>query len=283
MRLPALLSRHKSNVHKNDFGHVLVMAGSPAMLGAACLTSLAAMRAGAGLVTAAVPRGLNLTLQRKLAHVVMTCPLPQTRQMTFSAAAAGILLKNISRFNAAAIGPGLSLQPSTVRFIRRMVVKCPLPMVVDADALNAMVGHTELLAKARGLRVLTPHAGEMARLAGLSPKEGDSFAHKTLLDLASRWNSVVLLKGPRTRVVSPEGVSYVNTTGNSGMATAGSGDVLTGIIAAFLAQGLGPFEAARWGAFIHGQAGDRAAEAKGRVSLIASDIIDNLDPGGRYC
>jgi len=282
MRLPAPLSRQKNNVHKNDFGHVLVVAGSPAMLGAACLTSLSAMRAGAGLVTAAVPRGLNLTLQEKLSCVVMTCPLPQTRQMTFSLPAADILLRKMTRYNVVAIGPGLSLQPATLRFIRQMVAACPLPMVVDADALNALAGHTGLLSKAKGPRVLTPHAGEMARLAGL-PASGEArFNRKIVLDLARQWNSVVLLKGPRTLVVSPQGDVYVNTTGNPGMATAGSGDVLTGVIAAFLAQGLSPFQAARWGAYAHGAAGDRAARQKGRCAMIASDIIDRLITGG-FC
>ncbi len=252
------------------------------MLGAACLTSLSAMRAGAGLVTAAVPRGLNLTLQEKLSCVVMTCPLPQTRQMTFSLPAADILLRKMTRYNVVAIGPGLSLQPATLRFIRQMVAACPLPMVVDADALNALAGHTGLLSKAKGPRVLTPHAGEMARLAGL-PASGEArFNRKIVLDLARQWNSVVLLKGPRTLVVSPQGDVYVNTTGNPGMATAGSGDVLTGVIAAFLAQGLSPFQAARWGAYAHGAAGDRAARQKGRCAMIASDIIDRLITGG-FC
>ena len=246
------------------------------MLGAPCLTSLAAMRSGAGLVTAAVPRGLNATLQEKLSHVVMTFSLPQTRQMTFSVAAADTILKNISRFSAVAIGPGLSLQPSTARFVRKLVEECSCPMVVDADALNAIVGHTGSLSMAKGSRVLTPHAGEMARLMGVSLKVPGRIDQKTMIDLARCWKSVVLLKGPRTRVVSPAGKVYINTTGNPGMATAGSGDVLTGMIAAFLAQGLSPFDAAHWGAFIHGAAGDAAARHKTMISMIAADILEEI-------
>jgi hydroxyethylthiazole kinase-like uncharacterized protein yjeF len=277
MRLPALLLRQKNNVHKNDFGHVLVAAGSPTMLGAACLTSLAAMRAGAGLVTAAVPKDLNLTLQRKISHVVMTFPVAQTRAMTFAFPAAEEILERIHKFSAVAIGPGLSLNPSTVKFIRKMVLECPLPMVVDADALNALAGHTDILLKSKGPRILTPHPGEMSRLTKICVGADLVSARKrAALKYAHQWNCIVVLKGHRTVVASPDGKVYVNTTGNSGMATAGCGDVLTGMIAAFLAQGLTPFEAAKWGVRLHGEAGDRVAQIRGRSSLIALDIIDHL-------
>lgn len=278
MRLPAQLLRRRTNVHKNDFGHVLVVAGSPRMLGASCLVTLAAMRSGAGLVTAAVPSGLNLSLQEKLSHVVMTFPVPQTKARTFAPAAAVRILADISRFAAVALGPGLSLQPSTVRFIKRLLVDCPLPMVVDADALNAIAGCPDILLRAKGVRLLTPHPGEMARLAGLARPENERGRVSLAGRFAREFRCVLVLKGHRTVVAGPDGKLYVNTSGNAGMATAGCGDVLTGMIAAFLAQGLVPFDAAKYGVWAHGRAGDAAAREKSRTSLLATDIIDHL-PG----
>ena len=243
------------------------------MLGAACLTSLAAMRAGAGLVTAAVPRGLNLTLQEKISHVVMTWPVMQTRAMTFSSAAAAQIIGCIRKFNAVAIGPGLTLDPSTVNFVRRMVALCPLPMVVDADALNALEGHTDILLKAKASRILTPHPGEMARLTGIGRAEIEKDRKGVAGTFARRYGCVLVLKGHGTVVAGPDGRIYVNTTGNPGMATAGAGDVLTGMIAAFLAQGLSLFEAAKWGVYLHGKAGDRMAKKHGQAGMIATDLI----------
>jgi NAD(P)H-hydrate epimerase len=243
------------------------------MLGAACLTSLAAMRAGAGLVTAAVPKSLNLTLQKKISYVVMTFPVAQTRAMTFSFLAATDILKHIKKFNVVAIGPGLSLDPSTVKFVRRLVLECPVPMVVDADALNAMAGHTDILLKAKGPRILTPHPGEMARLTGACVAADLVSARKrAALKYARKWRSIIVLKGHRTVVASPDGKIYINMTGNAGMATAGCGDVLTGMIAAFLAQGLLPFEAAKWGVYLHGKAGDKIVQQT-KISMIATDIL----------
>ena len=273
MRLPALLLRPKNNVHKNDFGHVLVVAGSPAMLGAACLTSLAAMRSGAGLVTAAVPKGLNLTLQKKISHVVMTWPVPQTRSMAFAFAAAAVILGRIGKFNVVAIGPGLSVNPSTTRFVRRMVAACPVPMVVDADALNALAGHTDILLEAKAPRVLTPHPGEMARLMGVNRGMIESDREGIARRYARQYRCVVVLKGHRTVVASPDGKVYINTTGNAGMATAGTGDVLPGMIAAFLAQGLSPFEASKSAVYLHGRAGDRVSRKHPKASMIALDLI----------
>ncbi|MFH0753979.1 MAG: NAD(P)H-hydrate dehydratase [Candidatus Omnitrophota bacterium] len=276
MPLPAPLLRQKSNVCKNDFGHVLVMAGSPRMLGAACLTSLAAMRSGAGLVTAAIPIGLQLTLQKKLSSVVMSLPVAQTRGMTFSLKAARDLLATASRFTSAAIGPGLTRDSSTQNFARRMIVEYPLPMVVDADAINALQGHVKLLLKAKALRILTPHAGEMSRLLKHHPGVTQKDRIKTAEDFARTYHVVLVLKGNKTVVASPDGRSYINTTGNPGMATAGSGDVLTGMIAALLAQGLSGFDAALWGVKLHGQAADNVIHKRLPASLMANDIIDAI-------
>ncbi len=276
MRLPAPLSRRDPNVCKNDFGHVLVVAGSPPMLGASALTALAAMRCGAGLVTVAVPQSLNLTLQKKISPVIMTLPLPQTREQTFAAKALAPLKKIWNKFDAIAIGPGMGQNKSTQRFIRDFITVCPKPMVIDADALNALAHDLRPLQKNTVPKILTPHPGEMARLAGLSVKAVEKNRKAVALNFARKKHCVVLLKGYRTIVTSPQGKVYVNQTGNAGMATAGSGDVLTGMIAALLGQGMGPFEAARTGAYLHGKAGDLAIKTIAPASLIAADLIECL-------
>ena len=265
MPLPAPLSRSTPRLSKKDFGHLLIIAGSPSMLGAAALSSLAAMRCGAGLVTAAVPRGLNLTLQKKISNVVMTKPLSQSRCGAFSLKAYAQLKKIWDRFDAIAIGPGLGREWTTLQLARQVIIHCPKPLVIDADALFALAGHTQILLKAKAPRVLTPHCPEMSRLSNLSAR-----------DFARRYHCVLLLKGHRTVVASAQGKTYINRTGNVGMATAGSGDVLTGMITAFLGQGMGPFDAAKYGAYYHGKAGDLAARLQGKVGMIASDIIDCL-------
>ncbi len=274
MRLPAPLSRRDPNVCKNDLGHVLVVAGSPSMLGAPALTALAVLRCGAGLVTAAIPRALNLTLQKKISPVIMTLALPQTREQTFAAVALASLKKIWNKFDAVAIGPGMGQNKSTQKFIRDFIAVCPKPMVIDADALNALARDLRPLQKNTAPKVLTPHPGEMARLTGRSVKAVESDRKAIALNFSRKNHCVILLKGHRTVVASPEGKVYVNRTGNAGMATAGSGDVLTGMIAALLGQGMGPFEAAKTGAYLHGRAGDLAAKAGTKAGMIADDIIE---------
>lgn len=276
MRLPARLSRHKKDVHKNTFGHVLVLAGSPPMLGAAALTALAAMRAGAGLVTAAVPRSLNLALQKKLSPVVMTWALDKTKEGALSFKAYPKIKKAFHKFDVIALGPGLSQDPSTQKLIRKIIETSPLPLVIDADALNALAGHLNILRKNHVTKILTPHIGELSRILRKDKKVIESAKLKVISGFVKSYDCVLLLKGHRTLVGAPGHKIYVNKTGNPGMATAGSGDVLTGIIAAFLAQELSGFEAARLGAYIHGKAGDLAAQKISKQSLIASDIIHHI-------
>jgi hydroxyethylthiazole kinase-like uncharacterized protein yjeF len=225
MPLPAPLLRGNSRSSKKDFGHPLIIAGSPSMLGAAALSSLAAMRSGAGMVTVAVPRGLNLTLQEKISNVIMTQPLAQGRAGAFSLKAYDQLKKIWDRFDAIAIGPGLGRDPGTQQFVRQVIIHCPKPLLIDADALFALGPRLSILLKAKGPRVLTPHAGEMSRLTGQSIEEIDASRLKTTRDFAHHYNCVLLLKGHRTVVASAQGKTYINHTGNMGMATAGSGDV----------------------------------------------------------
>ncbi len=274
MRLPTPLSRRNPQAYKNQFGHVLILAGSPHMLGAAALSGLAAMRAGAGLVTLGIPTGLNLIIQKKISPVLMTLPLAQTRQGTISLSAHRQCERLWKNFQSVAIGPGLSSDNETAQFIRMIIVSCPLPLVVDADGLNALSKDINILKKNTTTKILTPHPGEMARLMGLSKAVIEKNRVKAAKQFAKEHRVVLLLKGHRTIVASPEGEVYQNKTGNAGMATAGSGDVLTGMIAAFLAQGLSAFEAAKFGAHLHGKAGDLAAKDKTKLAMIATDIID---------
>jgi hydroxyethylthiazole kinase-like uncharacterized protein yjeF len=276
MHLPAVLLRHSKNVYKNNFGRVFVLAGSQNMLGAGALTSLSAMRAGAGLVTLGVPQSLNPIAQKKISNVVMTLPLKETSSKTVSLSAFTQIQDFIKRCQALAIGPGLSTHPSTQKLCLRIIKEIDTPMVIDADGLNNIVGHLDILREKNSEKILTPHPGEMARLLNIKPNAVEKNRKTVAINFAKKYQCVVILKGHQSIVASPSGPYFMNSTGNAGMATAGSGDVLTGIIVAFLAQGLKAFEAAKFGVYIHGLAGDLAAKHKTKVGMIATDIIDSL-------
>ncbi len=276
MRLPLPLLRLNPNCHKNDFGHVLILAGSPSMLGAAALVALASMRSGAGLTTIGVPESLNTALQKKISPVIMTWPLAQTRTGTVSTKAYSHIISDLKKFQVLAIGPGLSRDKMTQKLILKIIAHCPIPMVIDADALTALADDMSVLEKNSTPKVLTPHPGEMARLTGLTKTVIEKSRKKVACDFAKKFHCTLVLKGHQSVVASPDGKIYINTTGNAGMAKAGSGDVLTGMIAAFLAQDLDEFTAARLGVYLHGLAGDLAAKEKTKVSLIAMDIIEKI-------
>lgn len=276
MPLPTLLSRQNKKSYKNTFGHLLILAGSQRMLGATALCGLSAMRSGAGLVTLGIPQSLNLTVQSKISNVIMTLPLQETQEGSIAFSAFNQVEKFYSLFDGIAIGPGLSLNSSTQKFIRKIILTSPKPLVIDADALNALQGHLDILKHTSTVKILTPHLGEMERLTGLKKTIIEKDRTKIAIDFAQKNQCVLLLKGDKTLVVDMKGKKYVNTTGNSGMATAGSGDVLTGIITAFVGQGLEGFQSAKYGAYIHGKAGDLASQSRGRISMIATDIIENI-------
>ncbi len=263
--------------HKGDYGRVLVVGGSLGMAGAACLTAEAVIRAGAGLVTLAVPEGIYNPVASKLTEV-MVVTVPQTLEGTPAKEALPVIGDMLERAEVLAIGPGLSTNPETTELVRAIVARSNRPVVLDADGLNAFVGHTDLLSKARKPLVITPHPGEMSRLAGMSTEAVQQDRLQQARRWASAWGAVLVLKGAKTIVASPDGTTYINTTGNPGMATGGSGDVLTGIVAGLLAQGMDPAEAAAAGAYLHGAAGDAAAREKGMMGLVAGDILTAL-PG----
>ncbi len=286
MRLPAQLLQRRLNAHKGDFGHIFILSGSARFSGAAVLCAQAAMRAGAGLVTLGIPGSLNSAIIKIKPKEVMTLPLPQTKESTLSISSYKKIKDFAKDIDVLVVGPGLSRNKSTQALVRRIISRINKPTVVDADGLNALVGHLKLLRNTQyAIRntILTPHPGEMARLLGISIKEIQNRRKEIAQKFAQDYKATVVLKGHNTVVVDYRGNSYTNKTGNPGMATAGSGDVLTGMIAAFLGQGLSAFNAAKYAVYLHGLAGDLAAKEKTQISLIASDIIEKIPGAIRKC
>jgi len=269
--LPTLPPR-KADAHKGDFGRALLVGGSRGMSGAVALAGMAALRSGAGLVTLAVPDACLETVA-SFEPSYMTAPLVCDEAGRLRREAETEIGRLASLADCVACGPGLGRSPSLNELVLRLYETLPQPLVLDADGLNALAAAGDRGASASAPRILTPHPGEFRRLAG---EPGARWSREELcqraVDLAGRRNWVLVVKGHRTLVTDGTRVTY-NTTGNPGMATGGSGDVLTGVIAALAGQGLGPFQAAQLGVHVHGQAGDLAAAQLGQTSLIARDLI----------
>jgi NAD(P)H-hydrate epimerase len=271
------LPRRPREAHKGSLGHLLIVAGSVGKGGAAVLVARGALRSGLGLVTVACPAAVRAEVAVQQAEV-MTEPLPDEPGGALAAAAAVPALALARLRDALAIGPGLGTGPSTGSAVRALLSRRDCPAVLDADGLNVCAGQDGPAAEMRSPLplVLTPHPGEAARLRGTTAAkiQADRLGHAR--GLAEATGAVVLLKGWRTVVAAPDGRAAFNASGNPGMATAGTGDVLTGVIGALLARGLPAFDAARLGAFVHGDAGDRAAAEMGEEGLIASDLLARL-------
>jgi NAD(P)H-hydrate epimerase len=287
MRLPAQLLQRKVDSHKGDFGHIFVLAGSARFSGAAVLCAYTAMRSGAGLVTLGISKSLNNAIIKIKPKEVMTLLLPETRESTLSISSYKKIKDFAKDIDVLVVGPGLTQNKSTQALIRKIISKINKPTIIDADGLNALVGHLNLLRvtgyELRVTRILTPHPGEMARLLKISVDKLQKNREDVTQRFARDYKATVVLKGHNTVVADYRGNCYVNKTGNPGMATAGSGDVLTGMIAAFLGQGLDAFEAAKYAVYLHGLAGDLAAKEKTQISLIASDIIDKIPEAIKRC
>jgi len=274
---PSLFHRGKRDSHKGDRGHLLVIAGSTGKTGAAAMTALGALRAGAGLVTLGIPAGLNSIMEVKLTEA-MTAPLPETAQGMLSMKAKEAILDLARGKSAVAIGPGLSVNPETAALVREIIASCDLPMVIDADGLNALADEPGILEKLDNKKILTPHPGEMARLTGMKSGDVQSDRIEAVRRFTERYNCCLVLKGARTIITdSPERI-YINPTGNPALSSGGSGDVLTGIISGLLTRGMPVIEAASAGVYLHGLAGDLLAEDMGEAGVIAGDILDVL-PG----
>ena len=260
-----MLRPRREDAHKGDFGHALLVCGSRGMAGAAVLAAMGALRSGCGLVTVHLPES-----ERTVIHC--TCPSAMVDcdpQGHFSA-----LPSNMERYTAVGCGCGLGRHLETEAALRSLLLAWQRPMVLDADALNIIAAGPDLLGLVPEGSILTPHLGELRRLVGEWASAEERLAKAA--DLAVRTRSCVVVKGPHSAVVSPDGQAAFNTTGNPGMATGGSGDVQTGLLTGLLASGYGAFEAARMGVWLHGRAGDIAASRYGQNGMNSRDIADCL-------
>jgi NAD(P)H-hydrate epimerase len=291
-----LIPQRPACSHKGDYGHVLIVAGSNGKTGAALMTAKACLRSGSGLVTLAIPESLMDVFQGRVTEE-MTLPLPDDGNgMLSSKAADEILNYAFQKIDVIAIGPGIGVSKETEKIITELIRKSTVPMVIDADAINSLAGSMvngqgskDIFQEAKSPIIVTPHTGEMARLLKQKSevksqkskeKEIRTEIEKNRIEIAISFpketGAYLVLKGTPTIVAEPDGKVFINTTGNPGMATAGSGDVLTGIIASMVGQKLSALDASLFGVYIHGLAGDIAARTKGEHSLIASDIINFL-------
>jgi NAD(P)H-hydrate epimerase len=272
----AALPRRAAASHKGTYGHAGILAGSVGKTGAAALAAKAALRTGAGLVTVGVPASVNDVLEAKLLEA-MTLPLPETKARTLAAAGLDRILAFIQARTALAIGPGLSTHPETVALVHALMKHLDRPCVLDADALNALASRAALLTQCKVPPILTPHPGEMARLeADATAQSVNADRLGTAIRFARERGVFLVLKGARTVIARPDGVTMICPTGNPGMATAGTGDVLTGMLVGLLAQRVPPWEAACAATFLHGAAGDLAARRLGQAGLIAGDLIEQI-------
>ncbi len=254
------IPKRKADTHKGDYGRVLVVAGSRGMTGAAVLASRGALRSGAGLVYLAVPKELVNFVDTMTAEVI-TLPFEEIKRV---------------KPDVVAIGPGLGRNINLINKLLHSFVICNLSLVIDADAINAISNKPEILKDASANLILTPHPGEMARLIGKSVEYVQKNRVAVAKAAAKKFGCIVVLKGHKTVVADAREKVYVNRTGNPGMATGGVGDVLTGMIASFAAQGLSKWDAAVAGVYVHGLAGDLAAKEKGEYGMIASDLLEKI-------
>jgi len=268
-----LLSSRPADSNKGNFGHVLLLGGSLGKAGAAAMAGFSVLRSGAGLSTVATPKSVLSTVAN-FHPELMTEPLAETKDGTIASLDATRMDQLLKGKTVVAVGPGISRQDETASFVRAFVAHCKLPMVIDADGLNAFEGQADLLSGADRPIVITPHPGEMARLTGCSIKEIQQDRIKAARDFAREHRLIVVLKGHRTLVAAADGVLWVNTTGNPGMATGGTGDVLTGMVAGLIAQHPKRIlDATAMAVFLHGMSGDIARDAVGEESLVATDLI----------
>ncbi len=261
--------------NKGTLGSLLCICGSYGMAGAAIMAGKAALRCGIGLLKIAVPKSIYPVCATNILESVYY-PLEETSNGVISSKNTDFLLEMCEKSSAVVIGCGLSVCDDTKNLVQSVITNCEKPLVIDADALNCICNKPEILKNLKAPAIITPHPGEMARLLHSTPKTVNSSREKTAIDFAKKFGVVTVLKGAGTIIASPDGEVYINHTGNSGMATGGSGDVLSGIIGSLLAQGASPINAAAAGVFLHGTIGDLAAEKLGKISMLPTDMIDMI-------
>jgi NAD(P)H-hydrate epimerase len=261
--------------NKGTFGTCLLICGSRGYTGAACLTAMAAVRAGAGLVRLAYPQSLSPVIESRILEPVKH-PLPETPEISLSPEALPRLLELNAAADAIALGPGIGTHPQTRALLTALLPQLEKPVVIDADGINNLAGQLEILKQTRVPVILTPHPGELSRLTGISPLEINRQRVNIAREFARQHQLILVLKGAPTVIASPDQRVFINPTGNSGLATGGTGDVLTGLIAGLLAQGAKPIDAAIAGVFLHGKAGDLAAQELTEYCLAAGDLLQYL-------
>jgi NAD(P)H-hydrate epimerase len=269
------LYNRPSSAHKGTTGHVLVIGGSTGKTGACALTSRAAIRSGCGLVTLGIAKTLNSILETQLMEV-MTQPLTEEIPGILGLNAFDEIMQASQGKKCIAIGPGMGTLLNTQTLIQKLIKEIPVPMVIDADAINALAGQAECLHKAKAMHILTPHPGEMARLTGLSTREIQSDRITFARHFAQSHHVILVLKGEKTIIAHPDGRVAINPTGNPGMASGGMGDVLTGMIAGMIAQNFCHGDAVETAVFIHGMASDMLLRKIGKIGFMASDVIDTI-------
>lgn len=268
-----LLPERRPEAHKGHYGHLFVLAGSRGFSGAAKLVALAAARSGTGLVTLGVPHPLGDVMATSLTEV-MTLLLPATDDESIASDGLKRCLRFVESRQAAVLGPGLGQHPGTQLFVQEFTRRCPTPLVLDADGLNALSPDPVAIGEREAPTVITPHPGEMARLTDKTIKEIQENRADAAASFSAAYRCVVVLKGAGTLVATPKGRVFKNTTGNDGMATGGAGDVLAGLIGGFLAQGMNAEDAAILAVYFHGLAGDLAAQRYTKRAMIAGDLLD---------
>ncbi len=275
INVPPPLPPRRPDGHKGTFGDALFVAGASRYFGAPAFSALAMLRAGGGYARLAAPRSVVPHLA-SIAPEVVYAPQEETADGTLSPVAEGALLEIAGIVDVVAVGPGVSLQEETQRLVARLFAEVERPLVIDGDGLAAVARHPGLIIARSAPTILTPHPGEMARICGCPIAHVLEDPVAVVQDTAVKLGAVMVLKGAHSLVAGPDGVVFINTTGNSGMATAGSGDVLTGTVAAMLGLGLDPLDATRTAVFLHGLAGDLAAETHGEDGITARTILDFL-------
>lgn len=267
--------KRKRDAHKGTYGHLFILSGSLGKTGASVMAGKAALKMGAGLVTVGTPRSCLPVVARSMVEL-MTEALPETPEKTFSSEALNKILNLLKGKDALMIGPGISTHPSTAELVLSLMPQVKVPMVIDADALNILASKPEIIKSLRKPAVLTPHPGEFARLLNISTKEVVEKKLELVPQFAAEYGVYLVLKSYRTLIATPDGKVYVNPTGNPGMATAGSGDVLSGMIASMIIQEKNLLEAVLAAVYIHGLSGDLGVEKLGEKPLVAGDIIRYL-------
>lgn len=270
-----MIPHRKRNTNKGDYGKGNIIAGSTGLTGAAILACKAALKSGMGLLKLYIPESLNVIITTAVPETV-TVPLVEVRKGVIGINNFNKVIEESNKSDVLAIGPGCGLNAEVGELLKRIIFEVHKPLVIDADGLNALAKNVQWLENKKSDVIITPHPGEMSRLCGKSVEEVNDHPIETALEFSREWGIITVLKGSRTVIATPTGEVYINVNGNPGMATAGSGDVLTGVITSFIAQGFQALDAAVFGVYIHGMAGDIMAESRGEHGLLAGDIVEGI-------